>query len=57
MREQLRTQKPDPDAPALAMVTAEGLAPMAYAVSGARSVKAAATAGVAVHMAGGILGL
>ena len=57
LRKQLREKKADPEAPALAMVTKEGLAPVAYAVSGARSVKAAATAGVVVHMAGGILGL
>ncbi len=56
-REQLLAKKPDPEAQALAMVTKEGLAPVAYAVSGARSVKSAATAGVIVHMAGGILGL
>ena len=56
-RELLREKKSDPDMQALAMVTAEGLAPMAYAVCGARSVKAAATAGVVVHMTGGILGL
>ena len=47
----------EPDAPALALVTGQGLAPFAYAVTGARAVKGAATAGVAVHMAGGILGM
>jgi hypothetical protein len=56
-RDTLRKREADPEAPALALVTAEGLAPVAHAISGARSVKAAATAGVVVHMAGGILGL
>ena len=46
-----------PDAQALALVTGQGLAPFAYAVTGARAVKSAATAGVAVHMTGGILGI
>ena len=41
----------------LALVTGEGLTPFAYAVTGARSLKTAATVGVAVHMAGGILGM
>ena len=57
LAEQLRKREADPEAPALALVTAEGLAPVAHAISGARSVKAAATAGAVVHMVGGILGL
>lgn len=47
----------EPDAPALALVTGQGLAPFAYAVTGARAVRSAATAGVAVHLTGGILGM
>ncbi len=43
--------------PVAAMVTGRGLAPFAYAVTGARSLKSAATAGVVLHMIGGILGL
>ena len=45
------------DTPAAALITGEGLAPFAYAVTGARSVKTAGTVGVAVHMAGGIVGI
>ena len=56
-RDALRKKIQEEDAQALAMVTEEGLAPVAYAVSGARSVKNAAIAGVVVHMVGGILGI
>lgn len=55
--EQMRQQEPEADAGATAMVTAQGLAPFAYAVTGARSLKGAVKAGLAVHMAGGILGM
>lgn len=56
-RDALRKITAEPDDQALAMTTAEGLASIAYAVTGARSVTRAATAGVVVHMAGGILGI
>lgn len=55
--EQLQEKKQEEAAPALAMVTAEGLAPFAYAVTGARALNRAAKFGVAVHMTGGILGM
>ncbi len=55
--EQMQEKQPSAEAPALAMVTAEGLAPFAYAVTGARALNRAAKFGVAVHMAGGILGM
>lgn len=45
------------DAQVCAVTTEQGLAPVAYAVSGSRALKAAAKAGVGIHMAGGILGL
>lgn len=45
------------DEPALLLVTKEGLAPMAYGVTGARAVRSAAKAGVVIHMLGGICGL
>lgn len=45
------------DAPALALTTRDGLAGMAYAVTGARALHSATVAGVAIHMLGGILGL
>lgn len=51
-----RTVPPE-DLPALALVTEEGLASSAYAVTGARALRKAASAGTAVHLAGGILGL
>ncbi len=47
----------EPETQALALITGKGLAPFAYAVTGARSLKTAAKLGVAVHMAGGILGI
>ena len=43
--------------PAMALVTTEGLAPMAYAVTGARSVRTASIVGAVVHIIGGVLGL
>ena len=39
------------------MITREGLAPKAFAVTGARVLGRAMTVGVALHMAAGILGL
>ena len=53
----LQEKTTEPDAPALALITGEGLASFAYGVTGARSLKTASTLGVAVHMAGGILGI
>ena len=43
--------------PALALITGKGLAPFAYAVTGARTLKNAATTGLVIHMIGGILGI
>lgn len=57
LRQELAEKKPEPDAPVLALITGNGLLPYAYAVTGARSLKNAAKAGVTVHMAGGILGI
>lgn len=56
-RAELREKKPEEEAPACALMTRDGLAPAAYAVTGARSLKSAATAGVIVHMIGGGLGI
>ena len=53
---QAKTLPEDPTV-AAALVTTEGLAPFAYAVTGARAIRTAAIAGTAVHMVGGILGL
>jgi hypothetical protein len=54
---QLRQVKAEEEALTGALVTSEGLAPFAYAVTGARTLKTAATAGVVVHMVGGALGI
>lgn len=40
-----------------ALTTDTGLAPIAYAVTGARSLKTAAKLGVIIHMIAGIVGL
>ena len=56
-REEIRNCQPDEGTPALALMTQEGLAGAAYAVTGARALRGASIAGVAVHMLGGILGL
>ena len=42
---------------AAALVTGEGLAGFAYAVTGARSLKTAVKLGITIHMIGGILGI
>ena len=55
-REQLR-EKTAEDAKALLLTTAEGLAPLAYGVTGAKAVKTATTLGVVTHMIGGIVGI
>lgn len=56
-REELRQVKPTEQDRVWALMTQEGLAGAAYAVTGARTVHTACRLGVAVHMAGGILGL
>ena len=43
--------------PVIALTTREGLAPKAFAYTGARVLRSAMKAGVAIHMVGGILGL
>ena len=56
-REQLREKALPAQGTALALVTGEGLAPFAYAVTGAKTLKNAAVTGIVVHMTGGILGI
>ena len=56
-RAKLSQRKPEEDQLALALMTKEGLAPMAYAVTGARALKTASVLGLAVHLIGGVLGL
>lgn len=43
--------------PALALITADGLAPYAFAVTGARALRTASWLGVGIHLVGGIVGL
>lgn len=50
-------QQPEEDAQTLILRTADGVLPMAYAVTGAKSLRSASRTGVFVHMLGGILGL
>ena len=54
---QLLQQLPDEEEPALAIATRNDLAAYAYAISGARALATASRLGVAIHLAGGILGL
>lgn len=56
-RQTLQQKMPEEGSPALALTTREGLAGCAYAVTGARAVRTASIAGVAIHMLGGISGL
>ena len=53
----LSSRQPDPDAPALALTTQEGLSSVAYAITGSRALRTASRLGVIVHMTGGILGI
>ena len=56
-RELVESKEIEPDAPVIALTTKPGLAPKAYAITGARALRKAMKAGVIVHMIGGILGL
>ena len=53
----LKSIESEEDAQAALLTTVEGLAPMAYCVTGARAARAASNLGVTLHMAGGILGM
>lgn len=56
-RRELREVEPLPEAPALALMTKEGLAPMAYAVTGARVLRTATVWGTTIHLLAGLLGM
>lgn len=43
--------------PALALTTQEGLAPAAYAITGARALRTASRLGLIIHIIGGLLGI
>ena len=49
--------QPEEDAQAALITTMDGLAPMAYCVTGARALRSACNLGVALHMIGGFLGM
>ena len=53
----LQSIESEEGAQAALLTTVEGLAPMAYCVTGARAARAASNLGVTLHMAGGILGM
>lgn len=57
VRKELAAKKPEEGARMYALTTQAGLAPIAYAVAGARSLNTAANLGVAIHMIGGVVGL
>jgi len=57
IRMQIRAIEPEEDAEAALLTTVEGLAPVAYCVTGARSLRNACNVGVVLHMVGGILGM
>ena len=50
-------RKAPEEAKVVALTTKEGLAPMAFAITGARTLGSAMKTGVIIHMVGGILGL
>ena len=56
-RAALRAVQPDEGAEAALLSTVSGLAPMAYCVTGARSVRTATNLGVVLHMVAGGLGM
>ena len=56
-RKSLREKTLEPDKDILAITTTDSLAAAAFCVTGARTAKRACTAGVVVHMIGGILGI
>ena len=57
VRDELSKREPEEDAGALALTTRDGLAGMAYAVTGSRALRSATTVGAAIHLIAGILGL
>ena len=57
IRQQLNSVVPAPNAEAALITTKDGLAPMAYGVTGARALRSACNLGVVLHMIGGILGM
>ena len=57
IQEELADRVPDEDAPALALTTQDGLAPKAFAITGARALRTACKLGLTIHIIGGVLGI
>ena len=57
VRNELQAMEADPEAPALALTTRDGLAPKAFAVTGARALRTACRTGVTVHILAGVIGV
>ena len=57
VRNQLNSLQPDEDPQAALLATVEGLAPMAYCVTGARTLRTSCNVGTVLHMVGGALGM
>ena len=56
-RGQLRQKQAQPDSPTLLMTTSLGLAPIAFAVTGARALRTTSRMGTVLHIVGGTIGL
>jgi len=57
VREELRQKEADEDAPVLMMSTSQGIAPYAFAVTGARVLRNTCRMGALLHIVGGVIGL
>lgn len=57
MRDMLTQREPEEGASTLALTTRDGLAGMAYAVTGSKALKIATTVGAVIHLIAGALGL
>lgn len=57
VQEQLAQVRQEEGSRAAVLVTTEGLAPVAFGVTGARALRSASSTGVLIHMIGGIVGL
>lgn len=57
VRDELAQREPEETARTLALTTRDGLAGMAYAVTGSRALKSATMVGAAIHLIAGVLGL
>ena len=57
LRRELAAKQAPEEAEALALMTQEGLAPVAFAITGSRALRAAWRLGLVIHMLGGILGM